>query len=474
MAKDIVFKTLMLKGEAGSSVSSFEKTGTVGNIDTYTIHFSDGTSATFEVTNGSSIESIERTGTSGATDTYTITLTNGDTSTFEVTNGLSYEVPKDGVILYDGNSAPAGYEIITNPLTGATTSLNFAKKVSATEVSGRGEIIDSFNTGDDKHTNAPSLQAVIDRTDNNLLFNSEFVAKTRGSGITDNTKGVGWVHPTSLFQFGDNGLKIMSGLSLSNVKLTSPYWYGSNVDSPASVGFDYVTLSVAYRAGTSGAWTQVSKTFNCTTMTPATATLFTLNGCTVTANIFASGRVEFTFSNNPSSDFYIGLIKLERGTSRTDYSPSLHDKNSIQAAEDLDDIVRADIAADISQAVNDLTALIDALYYQVGDQELVDFYGGSYTTYSSDTNRLYIQATIPLKKPIASDVTSVAMTVNHLYFGDVTTYGDLKNKITSSSAVISHGLLEVQFTVDTTSLPTTNIDLINGITANLYFEFGDD
>lgn len=473
MSKDLVFKTLMLKGEAGSSVSSFEKISSEQGVDTYAIHFTDGTSATFEVTNGSSIESIEKTGTSDYVDTYTVTLTNGDTSTFEVTNGVSYEVPTDGVILFDGNTAPEGYEIINNPLSGATTSLSFAKKVSDTVVKGFGEIIDSFNTGDNKHTNAPSLQAVIDRTDNNLLFNSEFVAKTRGSG-TDKTKGVGWTHPTSLFQFGDNGLMIASGLSLSDVKLTSPYWYGSNVASPASVGFNYVTLSVAYRSGTSGAWTQVSKTFDCTTQTPASETLFTVNGTTVTANVFASGRVELTFSSAPTNDFYIGLIKLEKGTSRTDYSPSLHDKNSIQAAEDLDDIVRADIAADISQAVNDLTALIDALYYQVGDQELVDFYGGSYTTYSSDTNRLYIQATIPLKKPMASDVTSVAMTVNHLYLGDVTTYGDLKNKITSSSAVISHGLLEVQFTVDTTSLPTTNIDLINGITANLYFEFGDD
>lgn len=36
---------------------------------------------------GNGITSIEKTGTSGNIDTYTITFTNGDTTTFTVTNG---------------------------------------------------------------------------------------------------------------------------------------------------------------------------------------------------------------------------------------------------------------------------------------------------------------------------------------------------------------------------------------------------
>ena len=85
--KDIVFKTIMLKGEAGSSISSVEKTGSVGNVDTYTIHFNDDTpDFTFEVTNGYSIISIEKTSTLGNIDTYTVTLDNGETYTFTVTN----------------------------------------------------------------------------------------------------------------------------------------------------------------------------------------------------------------------------------------------------------------------------------------------------------------------------------------------------------------------------------------------------
>ena len=86
---EILFKTILLKGEAGDSITSIEKTSTSGIVDTYTITLTNGETSTFEVTNGSSIASIEKTATVGIVDTYTITLTNGETSTFEVTNGSS-------------------------------------------------------------------------------------------------------------------------------------------------------------------------------------------------------------------------------------------------------------------------------------------------------------------------------------------------------------------------------------------------
>lgn len=50
---DIIFKTIMLKGEDGNSISSIEKTSTSGLVDTYTIYLTDGTiGGTFTVTNG--------------------------------------------------------------------------------------------------------------------------------------------------------------------------------------------------------------------------------------------------------------------------------------------------------------------------------------------------------------------------------------------------------------------------------------
>lgn len=117
--KDIFFKTIMLKGEAGGTIASIEKTSSELNVDTYTITLNDGTQTTFEVTNGTSIASIEKTGTSGYQDTYTITLTDGSTSTFVVMNGedgAGYEVPVDSIIYIDNDDAlPEGYEAATNP-----------------------------------------------------------------------------------------------------------------------------------------------------------------------------------------------------------------------------------------------------------------------------------------------------------------------------------------------------------------------
>ena len=85
--KNILYRAILLKGDAGTYITSIEKTGSVGNVDTYTIHFSDGTpDFTFEVTNGYSIISIEKTSTLGNIDTYTVTLDNGETYTFDVHN----------------------------------------------------------------------------------------------------------------------------------------------------------------------------------------------------------------------------------------------------------------------------------------------------------------------------------------------------------------------------------------------------
>lgn len=83
-----IFKTILLKGEAGNNISTIEKTATNGLTDTYTVTLTDGSTSTFDVTNGNGIVSIEKTSTTNLVDTYTITLANGDTATFDVTNGI--------------------------------------------------------------------------------------------------------------------------------------------------------------------------------------------------------------------------------------------------------------------------------------------------------------------------------------------------------------------------------------------------
>lgn len=80
---DIIFKTVLLKGESGA-ITSIEKTDTSGLVDTYTITFNDGETKEFNVTNGRAIVSVEKTSSVGYVDTYTITFNDGTTTTFQV------------------------------------------------------------------------------------------------------------------------------------------------------------------------------------------------------------------------------------------------------------------------------------------------------------------------------------------------------------------------------------------------------
>lgn len=184
--KDLFFKTIMLKGEAGGTIASIEKTSSELNVDTYTITLNDGETSTFEVTNGTSIASIAKTGTSGLVDTYTITLTDGSTTTFEVTNGEDaayYELPSGSVVYFDSeDNVPQGYEGTVNP---NAARLN-------------------------------SMQSEIDTMDNNLVLGSNFAALGAGCGWVFNPNSGSPASPGFVFV---NGLMVPNGC---NGVLTSP------------------------------------------------------------------------------------------------------------------------------------------------------------------------------------------------------------------------------------------------------------
>lgn len=59
-------KVLMLKGEAGASIESIDKTATDGLIDTYTVRLTDGSEQMFYVRNGRDGEKGEK-GDTGST-----------------------------------------------------------------------------------------------------------------------------------------------------------------------------------------------------------------------------------------------------------------------------------------------------------------------------------------------------------------------------------------------------------------------
>ena len=92
-------KVMLKVGADGAGISTIEKTGTSGLVDTYTITLTDGRKYTFTVTNGKAISSVAKTSTSGLTDTYTITYNDGTTDTFAVTNGKGIvKIEKTGTV----------------------------------------------------------------------------------------------------------------------------------------------------------------------------------------------------------------------------------------------------------------------------------------------------------------------------------------------------------------------------------------
>ena len=113
-------------------ISSVDKVGTSGLVDTYRITLADTTTFDFVVNNGRGITGISKTSTSGLVDTYTISYNNGTTSTFTVKNGekgdkgdnayvwIKYasqkptesshsmgDIPDDWIGIYSGNASTA-------------------------------------------------------------------------------------------------------------------------------------------------------------------------------------------------------------------------------------------------------------------------------------------------------------------------------------------------------------------------------
>ncbi len=99
---DGVDSGISAKGEAGRSVTSIELTSSEGNIDTYTITYSDGTTSTFKVTNGQDGATGEQ-GIQGepGKDGHTPTITIGE-------NGNWFVDGKDTNIKAQGPEGPIG------------------------------------------------------------------------------------------------------------------------------------------------------------------------------------------------------------------------------------------------------------------------------------------------------------------------------------------------------------------------------
>ena len=191
----------------------------------------------------------------------------------------------------------------------------YIKKVGTTPVRGNGFIVDSFNTNDNKQFNAPSLNAVMERTDNNLLLCGLFVNFTNSG-----TKVNGWeVQPSSSYSGTPAQFLPVAGLWLPagyNGVVKSPYFSafdGSDVsaDEPFSATILYGTNSGLNNV-------QVAKIENFSSISPVDVTLDDKLKITI-PTLRSGGRFWVYVNNLTSADIFIQGIKLEKGTSCTDF-----------------------------------------------------------------------------------------------------------------------------------------------------------
>lgn len=243
-----------VQGAAGRGITSIAKTDTTGLVDTYTITYSDSTTSTFTVTNGAAgqngtngtngqkgadgedgigIYSITKTDTTDLVDTYTITYTDGNTATFTVTNGANGTNGTNGTNGNDGR----GIASITGPVTVGlvdTYTINFTD--------GQNPVTFTVTNGDDGATGATGngISSVTGPVSAGLV-------DTYTINFTDGTHTTFAVNNGAAGQNGTDGLgiKTIAYTSSSGAVDTYTITYTDNTTSTFTVtnGIDGVSIT---------------------------------------------------------------------------------------------------------------------------------------------------------------------------------------------------------------------------------------
>ena len=173
MKNKIIFKTLMLKGEAGSTIVSMEKTGHVGTADIYTITFNDGSTTEISLENMSAITSVEKTSSTDTEDIYTITCADGSTQTFSVLNhNADIAAMSDDIDTIDARVDNFINSVVPNTIetlwTGSIKEVGDSATLS--KAVSNFDYIDLYLLGsaDSKYIRVPATQAVVEIQQQNL------------------------------------------------------------------------------------------------------------------------------------------------------------------------------------------------------------------------------------------------------------------------------------------------------------------
>ena len=203
---NIIFKTLLLKGEAGNDIQSVEKTATSGLIDTYTITLTDGSTTNFEVKNGRSITSIEKTSSVGFVDTYTITFNDGTTETFEVRTATitvdselsttSTNPVENRAIATKINDVESDIDTVDTKVDGNITNINKVQSqlIQASAIETTTTASQSYDVGDYLVLNG-QLRKVISAIAQGNTINS---TNSAGITVTDDVKTINTLFNTQI------------------------------------------------------------------------------------------------------------------------------------------------------------------------------------------------------------------------------------------------------------------------------------
>lgn len=208
----------------------------------------------------------------------------------------------------------------------------YIKKVGVTPIRGDGYIIGSFNTEDNQDRNAPSINAVAQRADNNLVFSSGFVAFKK-SGLS----AYGWTIAQGRDYSGDPAIfEAQKGLyvpSAYNGTVTSPRFMPDNVGVYEDNVF---SLTVRYRLGANpnlsedaleGVLESISMAEDHKTATFSSALKVTVYG------VESSGALKMFIENISNDPIYIDSIKYELGGTATAFEPIGKDNGVNDAIE---------------------------------------------------------------------------------------------------------------------------------------------
>lgn len=193
----------------------------------------------------------------------------------------------------------------------------YIKKVAVTPVRGNGFIIDSFNTNDNKHLNAPSLALLEDNIDNNLLFNGAFL-NFYGGGFKVN----GWtIAKNALYVGAEAVFSALSGLIVPpgyKGTLTSPYFTAAD-NSTLDLTKPYSLTVLFGEMGTSEEVVGKAENITYSTSMPLVFKIFD-GRLKITMNYIAlGGCLQLHIENVGEDALSIHGIKFEIGASCTPF-----------------------------------------------------------------------------------------------------------------------------------------------------------